>query len=74
MSNYLFGIKFKENNYPVIDKIFLYEGELQFNDQQITGIQGYKTLQDECVDIDCLLKPTIKISSGGCSESSFLIS
>uniref|UniRef100_A0A6C0LSE6 Uncharacterized protein n=1 Tax=viral metagenome TaxID=1070528 RepID=A0A6C0LSE6_9ZZZZ len=59
MSNYLFGIKFKENNYPVIDKIFLYEGELQFNDQQITGIQGYKTLQDECVDIDCLLNEKI---------------
>ena len=59
MSNYLFGIKFKENNYPVIDKIFLYEGELQFNDQQITGIQGYKTLQDECVEIDCLLNEKI---------------
>ena len=59
MSNYLFGIKFKENNYPVIDKIFLYEGELQFNDQKITGIQGYKTLQDECVDIDCLLNEKI---------------
>jgi hypothetical protein len=59
MSNYLFGIKFKENNYPVIDKIFLYEGELQFNNQQITGIQGYKTLQDECVDKDCLLSEKI---------------
>ena len=59
MSNYLFGIKFKANNYPVIDKIFLYEGELQLKNQQITGIQGYKTLQDECVDIDCLLNEKI---------------
>ena len=59
MSNYLFGIKFKDNNYPIIDKIFLYEGELQFNDQQITGLQGYKTLEDECEDIACILSEKI---------------
>jgi hypothetical protein len=59
MSNYLFGIKFKDNNYPVIDKIFLYEGALQFNNQQITGIQGYKTLQDECENIQCVLSEKI---------------
>jgi hypothetical protein len=68
MSNYLFGIKFKENNYPIIDKIFLYEGELQFNDQQITGIQGYKTLQDECEDIQCALSEKIHDIQEGVSN------
>lgn len=68
MSNYLFGIKFKDNNYPIIDKIFLYEGELKLNNQQITGIQGYKTLQDDCEDIQCTLSEKIHDIQEGVSN------
>ena len=53
MSNYLFGIKFNDDRYPIIDKIFLYEGELQFENQQITGITKYIEFADTCDKEGC---------------------
>jgi hypothetical protein len=53
MSNYLFGIKFNDDRYPIIDKIFLYEGALQFNNQQITGITKYIKFDDTCHNEEC---------------------
>jgi len=53
MSNYLFGIKFNDDRYPIIDKIFLYEGGLQLKNQQITGITKYIKFADTCDNEEC---------------------